>query len=164
MPNILIEPSYYTADDINSYITSNRPLEDLHYNTLLLKQWIEDLGAFDYFAQPNTWTKAQRANFIQVLSFSNTLTLNLSSSNNFVHYLTENTVLVPPINVVAGQSGILEFRQGSSPSIVGFDNFWRFKNGLSPNITLISNALDIITYTISSTGDYATCTHMGDIQ
>lgn len=107
----------------------------------------------------NTWDKAQRGAFTALTSASGSIAVDLDSSNNFSHTLTENTTLAAPTHAVAGQSGIIEFTQhASSPKTLSLDAFWRFPGGApSPVLTATNGAIDVMTYVVASTGTYAIC-------
>ena len=162
----LLPVPIHTQDSINHYSEENRPLIALHQNTLILKEFLESLITTNLLTQNNTWLKAQRYIFTTVSSTAGELTLHLDLSNNFVCNLGEDTLLVPPINPVAGQRGSIQINQGSA-SIYTFqtDAFWKFPGGIPSAIaTATTNAVDMIGYTIDPTGTYASCFLYNDIK
>ena len=84
--------------------------------------------------------------------------INLQNANNFNFTLTANTTLSPPSNVVAGQSGMIIFTQGSSAYTLGFTTFWNFPSGIIPTLNSASGSKLSIIYTIDNTGTFAICT------
>lgn len=114
---------------------------------------------------PNTWTKANRGAFVTLTSTSNSVAVDLSLSNNFVHTLTEDTTLAAPTNAVAGQAGIIEFNQhASAPKTLAFNAFWKFAGGTVPTLTATNSAMDILSYTVNAAGTSATCVMLGDVK
>ena len=113
----------------------------------------------------NTWLKSQRGTFVTLTSSSASIAVDLSLANNFKHTLTENTTLASPSNVVAGQSGLIEFTQhASSPKTLAFNSFWKFSGGTVATLTATNSALDLLSYTTNSSGTSATCSILKDIK
>ena len=78
----------------------------------------------------NTFTEAQRG-AIQSIAQTATITFNFNDANNFtVAALTANRTIATPTNRVAGQSGTLEFIQGSATArTLTFSNQWVASDG-----------------------------------
>jgi len=111
----------------------------------------------------NTFSKAQRGQFVELTSSNNVIAIDLNTSNNFFHETTENTTLATPINIVPGQSGIIEFKQGSTLSELSFSSFYKFPGGGVPTLTQIEGHVDLMSYMISFTGTMAYCVMMNDM-
>ena len=104
-----------------------------------------------------TFSAAQRGGVTALTSASNSIAVNLATTNNFSHTLTENTTLAAPSNPVAGQSGVITFTQhASSPKTLAYNAFWKFPSGVVPTLTATNSAVDVLTYYVNATG-YATC-------
>ena len=105
----------------------------------------------------NTWSTAQRGAVTALTSSGGAIAINLATSNNFSHTLTENTTLAAPSNATAGQSGCIVFTQhASSPKTLAFNSFWKFAGGTVPTLTATNSAVDVLTYYVCSSG-FAVC-------
>lgn len=105
----------------------------------------------------NSWNTAQRGTVTALTSSSGAIAINLATSNNFSHALTENTTLAAPSNATAGQSGCIVFTQhASSPKTLAFNSFWKFAGGTVPTLTATNSAVDVLTYYVCSSG-FAVC-------
>jgi hypothetical protein len=85
------------------------------------------------------------------------IAIDLATSINFSHTLTENTTLAAPSNPVAGQSGVIVFTQhASAPKTLAFNSFWKFGGGTVPTLTATNSAVDVFTYYVVN-GSFAVC-------
>lgn len=76
-----------------------------------------------------------------------TVTLDLSTGNNFGGTLTGNITLANPSNPLSGQSGAIRLAQDTTGSrIVTYGTSWKFQGGIKPPLSTAANAIDIITY------------------
>lgn len=76
-----------------------------------------------------------------------TVTLDLSTGNNFGGTLTGNITLANPTNVAAGQSGVIRFTQDATGSrTITFGTEWKFQGGVKPPLTTTAAAVDYLTY------------------
>lgn len=124
----------------------------------------ENLDLKGFLAEPNTWTKANRGSYQELTSFGDSVDVDLSLSNNFFHELTEDTTLAAPTNVVAGQAGVIEFKQHYSvPMTLGFNAFWRWV-GSCPTISTDFNSISLMSYIVSSDASFATCVWLDPAQ
>ena len=126
---------------------------------------VVDLTNYARLDTAQTFTKAQRGQFVTLTSSGASIAVDLSLSNNYVHALTENTTLAAPSNVVAGQAGMIEFNQhASAPKTLAFNAFWKFPGGTVPTLTATNSAMDILSYTVNAAGTSATCVMLGDVK
>ena len=86
-----------------------------------------------------------------VTSSSGTLTLDLSTSNNFSTTLSETTTLANPSNISAGQSGVLFITQDSTARTLSFGSYWDFEDGNAPSVSTGSGAVDVLAFTVRTT-------------
>ena len=104
-----------------------------------------------------TWTAAQRGTVTALTSSGASIAINLATTNNWSHTLTENTTLAAPSNPVAGQSGVITFTQhASAPKTLAYNTFWKFPGGVVPTLTATNSAIDVFTYYVIS-GTQAVC-------
>jgi len=128
--------------------------------------WRELATAFNRITdEKHTWTRGQRGLFVTLTSTSGSIAVDLDKGNNFNHTLTENTTLAAPSNAVAGQAGFIEFTQhASTPKTLTFNTFWKFPGGTDPSLTVANSALDVLSYTVNSSGASATCVLLPDVK
>lgn len=120
---------------------------------------LPETGTLASLGVAQTWTKAQRGAYVALTSTTNSIAVDLALSNNFNHTLTENTTLAAPTNVVAGQSGVVEFTQhASAAKTVAWNSFWRWAGGSDGTISATTSAVSVLCYVVDSTGTFATCT------
>lgn len=136
---------------------------DMGLSLTLFGTWLsENVVAADlvtFLATANTWSAAQRGAYVALASQSNSIAVNLARSNNFSHTLTQNTTLAAPSNVVAGQSGVIEFTQAdAAPFTLAYNAFWKWAAGTPISISATLGAKSVMTYLTDSTGAFATCT------
>lgn len=86
-----------------------------------------------------------------VTSSSGTLTLDLSTSNNFSTTLSETTTLANPSSISAGQSGVLFITQDSTARTLSFGSYWEFEDGNAPSVSTGSGAVDVLAFTVRTT-------------
>jgi hypothetical protein len=93
---------------------------------------------------------------VTTLSYSSTLTIDLSTGNNYAVTLTGNATLANPSNPVAGQSGIITITQdGTGSRTLAYGTSWDFSNGTVPTLTTTANAVDVLAYYVISTTQIA---------
>ena len=105
----------------------------------------------------NTWNKTQRGAVTVLTSSGGSIAVDLSTTNNFSHTLTENTTLAAPANPVEGQWFTMVFtNHASSPKTLTFNAFWKFAGGVVPTLTAANGAVDVLTGYVASSG-FAVC-------
>ena len=164
----------YLDDEITGHLSASDPHTQYHNNTrgdaryepVITKStgfakwtgsaWAWDGNTYVKSTVTNTWTKAQRGAYVSLTSTSASTSIDLSLSNNYYHTLTENTTLAVPTNIVAGQSGVIEFKQhASSAKTLAVNAFWHMPSGWALTSTL--NGKNLLTYVIDSLGTFAWC-------
>jgi hypothetical protein len=81
------------------------------------------------------------------------LSLDLSTANSFIVHLTGSAILDNPHNATAGQSGIIILTQPPTTTAgLSYGTSWRFPNGIRPTTTALSNAVDAISYMVTTGG------------
>ena len=104
-----------------------------------------------------TFTAANRGAVTALTSSAASIAINLATTNNFSHTMTENTTLAAPSNAVAGQSGAITITQhASSAKTLAYNSFWKFAGGAVPVLSTTVGAVDVLTYYVNAAG-YATC-------
>jgi len=91
-----------------------------------------------------------------VLTYSATVTPDFSLGNFFTLTLTGNVTLANPINLAAGQQGIIEIIQdGTGGRLITFGSFWKFRGGSIPVLSTAGSAVDLLSYYVRSTSAVA---------
>jgi hypothetical protein len=91
---------------------------------------------------------------VTTLSYSSTITLDMSTGNNYAVTLTGNATLANPSNLVAGQSGVIKITQdGTGSRTLAYGSNWDFPAGAAPTLTTTANAVDILVYYVDSTSN-----------
>ena len=101
--------------------------------------------------QQNTWTAGQVA-ATQVVTTSGSVALDFSEYNNFVITLNGNITLSNPTTETVGQTGVIVFKQdgtGSRTLTLGTEYL---TSGSDPTLTTTANAIDVIPYIVSGSG------------
>ena len=125
----------------------------------------ENLDLKGTLAAPNTWTKANLGAYQALTSTGASIAIDLSLSNNFNHTLTEDTTLAAPTNAVAGQAGVIEFKQhASAPKTLAFNAFWKWSGGTDGQLTATNSAVDVMSYVVSSDATFATWVMLPDVK
>lgn len=76
-----------------------------------------------------------------------TVTLDLSTANNFGGTLTGNITLANPTNPLPGQGGSIRLKQDATGSrTITFGTNWKFQGGVKPPLTTTPAATDILVY------------------
>ena len=85
-----------------------------------------------------------------------TVTLDMSTANNFSMTLTGNVTLANPTNLTAGQSGVIYITQDATGSrTMAFGANWDFPGATAPTLTTSANAVDVLVYSVRSTTSIA---------
>ena len=109
----------------------------------------------------NTYTKAQRGAYVDLTSAAASIAVDLESSNNFSHTMTEDTTLAAPTNAIAGQSGVIHFTQhASAAKTLAFNAFWQFGLADTHTLTTTAGGTAVMTYIVDPAGTSATCSWM----
>ena len=112
---------------------------------------------------PHTWTTAQRG-AITTLASAATITPDFVLSNNFELTLAQNATLANPINVVAGQSGVIVVTQDTTGSrTLAYGSYYKFAGGTAPTLTTAANAIDMLAYYVKSP-THITVTSVGNVK
>jgi len=112
----------------------------------------------------NTFTGSQIGTVTALSSSAASIAIDLATTNNWSHTLTENTTLAAPSNPVAGQSGVINFtNHASSPKTLAYNTFWEFAAGEVPVLTATNSAVDTFVYYVQS-ATKATCNLVGDVK
>jgi len=115
--------------------------------------------------ESNEWHKSNAGAYKTLTSSSASIAINLADSNNFKHTLTEDTTLAAPSNPTAGQAGVIQFNQhASAPKTLAFNAFWKWPGGTDGTLTATNSAVDVMSYVVDSSEDFATCVMLNDIK
>lgn len=131
--------------DLTGLVHSNRTALDAVSGTNTGDQSLAGLGALNTV---QTWTAAQQGEVTALSVSANAIAISLAASNNFSVTLQATTgqTLSAPIDVVAGQSGVIAITQNTTPSTLAYNAFWKFSSGVVPVVSTGANAVDIFTY------------------
>lgn len=108
----------------------------------------------EMYSSAATFTAPQRCALSSV-AYSATVTLDLSTSNNFtIGALTGAITLANPINQVAGQSGLVFLTQDAvGGRLITWGSQWIFEAGANPSLSTVVNAKDALSYFVQSSGN-----------
>lgn len=85
------------------------------------------------------------------LTSSSSITPDFSQGNNFAVTLGTSTTLNNPLNLTAGQSGIIVITQDATGSrTMSFGSAFKFASGTAPTLTTTPNAVDILALYVES--------------
>ncbi len=99
-----------------------------------------------------SFSAAQRG-AISALSDGATITADFALANNFSVTLAGNRTLANPSNLTAGQSGAIFITQDATGSrTLAYGSQWDFSGGTAPVLTTTANAVDLLVYTVRTTG------------
>ena len=81
-----------------------------------------------------------------------TITVDLTTGNNFTITLNGNYTLGNPTGVTTGQSGSIYLVQdGTGSRTLGFGTHWHFAGGTAPTLSTGANAVDVLVYQCRTT-------------
>lgn len=102
-------------------------------------------------AAAQTFSGAQKVSATALTSSGASIATDFSLNNNFTHTLTEITTLANPTNIIAGQSGCIQFTQhASSPKTLAYGTYFKFPGGTVPTLTATNSACDTLYYSVRS--------------
>lgn len=105
--------------------------------------------------QTKTFTAAQIGE-VEALTDGATITPDFALSNNYSVTLGGNRTLANPTNLVAGQSGVIFISQdGTGSRTLAYGTAWDFAGGTAPTLTTTASAVDVLVYTVRTTGSIA---------
>lgn len=97
-----------------------------------------------------SFSKAQRGTVV-ALTDGATITPDFSLGNNFSVTLGGNRTLANPINLTAGQSGVIVITQdGTGSRTLAYGSYFKFANGTAPSLTTTASAVDVLAYYVES--------------
>ena len=105
---------------------------------------IAPAGTFEF----NALTVTNNA-YQEVKSLTDTVTIvpDFSLGNNFTVTLGGNRTLGAPINLTAGQSGIIVINQDATGSrTLAFNSVWKFPDGEAPSLSIQASDKDVLIY------------------
>ena len=92
------------------------------------------------------------ASNIVAIGTAATITVDLTTGNNFTITLDGNYTLGNPTGVTTGQSGSIYLVQdGTGSRTLGFGTHWHFAGGTAPTLSTGANAVDVLVYQCRTT-------------
>jgi len=92
------------------------------------------------------------ASNIVAVGTESTITVDLTTGNNFTITLNGNYTLGNPTGVTTGQSGSIYLVQdGTGSRTLGFGTHWHFAGGTAPTLSTGANAVDVLVYQCRTT-------------
>jgi hypothetical protein len=99
------------------------------------------------------------ASNIVAVGTESTITVDLTTGNNFTITLNGNYTLGNPTGVTTGQSGSIYLVQdGTGSRTLGFGTHWHFAGGTAPTLSTGANAVDVLVYQCRTTTSIPTNT------
>lgn len=111
-----------------------------------------NLGKFARLASTQAYTRAQSGAEAPLPVTTDTVTLDLATSNNFGGTLTGAIVLANPANLTPGQSGVIRLQQGAAATYtIAYGSVWKPADGTSlPALTALVGATDDLVYYVET--------------
>ena len=98
------------------------------------------------------WTAAQSGTPV-ALTFGSSVSPNFALGNNFVLTTTSSFSLANPTNIVPGQSGAIEFIQGTGGNVINsYGTAYIGPSGAKPQLQAGANGTDVFFYYVLSSG------------
>jgi hypothetical protein len=92
------------------------------------------------------------ASNIVAVGTESTITVDLTTGNNFTITLNGNYTLGNPTGVTTGQSGSIYLVQdGTGSRTLGFGTHWHFAGGTAPTLSTGANSVDVLVYQCRTT-------------
>lgn len=89
------------------------------------------------------------ASNVVAVGTATTITIDMSTGNNFAINLNGNYTLGNPTGITTGQSGVVFLVQDSTGSrTLGFSTHWVFPAGTDPTLTTTANAVDALFFVV----------------
>jgi len=97
------------------------------------------------------YVSGNSASEVVAIGTASTITIDMSTGNNFTVTLDGNYTLGNPTNTTVGQSGVLYIVQdGTGSRTLGVGTHWHFPAGTAPTLTTTANAVDVFAFSVRS--------------
>ena len=136
--------------DLSGLVVNTRTING-HALTANVTVSAADVGAAE-LGVVQSWAKAQRGAVAPLTSVSGSIAIDISTSPNFSHSMTENTTLAAPSNAAGGQSGFILVTQHASAAktLTMATPFWHPTTSAVPAISATLGSQSAIYFTILS--------------
>ena len=105
------------------------------------------------------YVSGNSASEVVAIGTASTITIDMSTGNNFTVTLDGNYTLGNPTNTTVGQSGVLYIVQdGTGSRTLGVGTHWHFPAGTAPTLTTTANAVDVFAFSVRSSTSVVTNT------
>lgn len=156
--NGIINPAEYIATDgsvidLGSVYPAGTKFYVRQYASFELANCYTKMEADARYAKLNSYnifTKGNVAAELPLPATTGNIILDLAEGNNFGGQLTGNVVLANPVNMVAGQSGVIRIQNGATPRTISYGSMWKSPSGMMPALTAVANSTDILGYYVES--------------
>lgn len=139
-----------TANTNKDPLTNAADWERWGYTATEMSAAIPSLANYARKDTAQAFTAGQRGAVV-VLVDAATVTPDFNLGNNFSFTIGGNRTLANPINMVAGQSGIIVISQDATGSrTLAFAGCWKFAGGSAPSLTTTASAVDVLAYYVES--------------
>ena len=97
------------------------------------------------------YVSGNSASNVVAISTASTITIDMSTGNNFTVILDGNYTLGNPTNTTVGQSGVLYIVQdGTGSRTLGLGTHWHFPAGSAPILTTTGGSVDVFAFSVRS--------------
>ena len=102
------------------------------------------------------YVSGNSASNVVAISTASTITIDMSTGNNFTVILDGNYTLGNPTNATVGQSGVVYIVQdGTGSRTLGVGTHWHFPAGTAPTLTTTANAVDVLAFSVRTSTSIA---------
>lgn len=114
------------------------------------------VGVGTTVADASFYIVGNAAGKVVAVSTASTITIDMSTANNFEITLDGNYTIGNPSNLVQGQSGFIALTQDATGSrTVGWGTFWDWPAATAPTLSTGANSVDIVAYYVRTTTSIA---------
>ena len=114
------------------------------------------VGVGTTVADASFYIAGNAAGKVVAISTAATITIDMSTANNFELTLDGNYTIGNPTNIVKGQSGFIAITQdGTGSRTVGWGTHWDFPASTPPTLSTGANSVDIVAYYARTTTSIA---------
>ena len=109
------------------------------------------VGVGTTVADASFYIAGNAAGKVVAIGTASTITIDMSTGNNFTVTLDGNATLANPTNATVGQSGVVYIVQdGTGSRTLGVGTHWHFPAGTAPTLTTTANAVDVFAFSVRS--------------
>jgi len=114
------------------------------------------VGVGTTVADASFYIAGNAAGKVVAIGTASTITIDMSTANNFELTLDGNYTIGNPTNIVKGQSGFIALTQdGTGSRTVGWGTYWDWPAATPATLSTAANSVDIVAYYVRNTTSIA---------